>query len=671
MPDIFISYKKEERQVAAQLATRLTEAGYDVWWDAALLAGDRFEDEIASVLRASRAVIVLWSKRSVASDWVKAEAETARAQKKALPAVIDDVPMDSLPLLFRGIHAVRLEDWSGDEKHPGYSELMASVAERLGAASGPVLSAPQAEAKLAENVSEAEIWSAVASSADQSAAEYRAYLKQFGPNARFAELAEIRIARLEEREKEDKLETKRIRRKWAPAIVLPLLALLIIAGAGATLWLRGDFNEWLIPQPTREAAARCAKWSASARLEWRTTLPALEDNSAADCELAEATWPNNGDYKAMLAMVRVVQGADRADDGIALARKSIDLGSALGNYVMGVMYNYGLKLAIDLSRAATYYQTAYKLGSADAAGRLCYMAENNGLTLPFSATLDEIYALCSASNDKGSAIGQGMMGYIYEYGDFGKPVDDIKAAEFYTKAAEQGNPLAKIQLGSVLIRGTGIKRDPVRAVSLFEEAMALGYPEAMRWLAIAHELGLGVEPDIPYAGQLYDKANLRLDTVSHYLLGYTPNENDDRGDFTRRELGRLSNEQSMPVGQRVLAVMQQFGIYVAQNRDLSFATLAKCKDANTFCQLVLGAFHRFGPQQYFDNALSVELFEKAAAAGEMHAQYQMAQLYEIGDGVPVDLARARELYQLALAQGYEQAASDLDRLDRAGNSTKL
>src|SRR4051794_12305986 len=84
MPDIFISYKKEEREVAALLATRLTEAGYDVWWDDALLAGERFEDEISTVLDESRMVVVLWSAQSVKSDWVKAEAESARQQKKAL-----------------------------------------------------------------------------------------------------------------------------------------------------------------------------------------------------------------------------------------------------------------------------------------------------------------------------------------------------------------------------------------------------------------------------------------------------------------------------------------------------------------------------------------------------------------------------------------------------------
>jgi TPR repeat protein len=665
MPDIFISYKKEERPTAALLATRLTEAGYDVWWDAALLAGDRFEDEIASVLGSSHAVIILWSKKAIASDWVKAEAETARAQKKALPAVIDELPVDELPLLFRGIHTVRLQGWSGEADHAGYTELMASVVERLGNAAGPELSPPQAEAKLAQSAGEAEVWAAIAESKDPSAAEYRAYLKQFGTSARFAELARIRVARLEQREMEQKGQTAqpmRVRRNWLPAIALPLVALLIIAGVGGWLWQHGDLEwvgEMFISQDKKDMAQACAHWSKSAELEWPKTLPGNVDAIIDDCETAEETWPDDGDYKAMLAMVRVVQG--HTDQGMTLARKSIEQNSALGNYLMGVMYDYAIGVAFDLEQAAAYYQAAYALGSADAAGRLCFMAEDHDGALPYPTTKSAIYALCTASSDMGSAIGQAMMGYIWEYGDFGKPIDDIKALEFYSKSAEQGNPFAKVQLGALLIRGIGVKHDPSRAVTLFEDVVELGYPEAMRWLGIAHELGVGVEQDIPRAGQLYDQADRRGDTVATLLLGFTPHGGNS-GYFIQREFDRLATDQTTVVGRRILAAMQQFGLYAPQNSKQSFATLSRCVDTSVFCQLVTGLFRRFVPG-YVDGPLSVEMFERAAASGEMHAQYQLGNLYERGDGVPLDLDKAREYYRLAVAQGLSEAAEDLARLN--------
>ena len=61
MADVFISYKREERDVAENLARALTAQGYSVWWDVDLLPGDRFANEIEAVIKRAKAVIVLWS----------------------------------------------------------------------------------------------------------------------------------------------------------------------------------------------------------------------------------------------------------------------------------------------------------------------------------------------------------------------------------------------------------------------------------------------------------------------------------------------------------------------------------------------------------------------------------------------------------------------------------
>src|SRR5262249_5871480 len=143
MPDIFISYKSEERAFAERLATRLTEAGYDVWWDAALLAGQRFEDEIARVLREARVAVILWSRLAVQSNWVKDEAADALSQGKALPAIIDDITHDALPLTFRRVHTPRLTGWDGDVEHPGYRDLFEAIARLAGAAQGRKLSSTE------------------------------------------------------------------------------------------------------------------------------------------------------------------------------------------------------------------------------------------------------------------------------------------------------------------------------------------------------------------------------------------------------------------------------------------------------------------------------------------------------------------------------------------------
>ena len=42
MTDVFISYAREQRSLAEQLAEGLNAARYDVWWDERLSAGQVF-----------------------------------------------------------------------------------------------------------------------------------------------------------------------------------------------------------------------------------------------------------------------------------------------------------------------------------------------------------------------------------------------------------------------------------------------------------------------------------------------------------------------------------------------------------------------------------------------------------------------------------------------------
>lgn len=77
--DILISYKSEDRPIAERFATALSAAGWVVWWDHHIVAGDAYRKVIAQKLAVAKCVVVLWSKRSVESDFVLDEA--GRAQR--------------------------------------------------------------------------------------------------------------------------------------------------------------------------------------------------------------------------------------------------------------------------------------------------------------------------------------------------------------------------------------------------------------------------------------------------------------------------------------------------------------------------------------------------------------------------------------------------------------
>ena len=98
MADIFISYKQEERALAAALAEDLEVSGYSVWWDTRLVGGPSFRTQILRQLNMSHAVIVIWTPASVLSEWVLDEADHAAADRKLIPVRVHDLEIRAIPL---------------------------------------------------------------------------------------------------------------------------------------------------------------------------------------------------------------------------------------------------------------------------------------------------------------------------------------------------------------------------------------------------------------------------------------------------------------------------------------------------------------------------------------------------------------------------------------------
>ena len=128
-PDIFISYSREDRPAARHFAECFTRAGFDVWWDAALRSGETFDEVIEKELRAAKAVVVLWSPRSVASRWVRAEATLADRFNKLVPVIIESC---NLPIIFELTHATDLSDWTGDETDARWATLTEDIRRLVG-----------------------------------------------------------------------------------------------------------------------------------------------------------------------------------------------------------------------------------------------------------------------------------------------------------------------------------------------------------------------------------------------------------------------------------------------------------------------------------------------------------------------------------------------------------
>jgi TIR domain len=127
MSDIFISYNSSDRLKAQALGSRLEEEGWSVWWDRKIPPGQSFSQVLEEALNSAKCVVVLWSKTSVASDWVQNEAAEGKRRGILVPAFIEDT---APPFEFRRIQAANLVDWdketSGNEL-PQFLEAVRNI----------------------------------------------------------------------------------------------------------------------------------------------------------------------------------------------------------------------------------------------------------------------------------------------------------------------------------------------------------------------------------------------------------------------------------------------------------------------------------------------------------------------------------------------------------------
>lgn len=131
MSNLFLSYASEDRDRVRPLADLLAQAGHSVWWDQRLNPGAEFQQEIDTALAQADRVLVLWSRQSIASSWVQAEASEGLERGILMPILLEDVKP---PLPFRQRNAARLTHWQDDPDDPEVRRLLRGIEDQTGPA---------------------------------------------------------------------------------------------------------------------------------------------------------------------------------------------------------------------------------------------------------------------------------------------------------------------------------------------------------------------------------------------------------------------------------------------------------------------------------------------------------------------------------------------------------
>lgn len=130
-----------------------------------------------------------------------------------------------------------------------------------------------------------------------------------------------------------------------------------------------------------------------------------------------------------------------------------------------------------------------------------------GVTAAYSETLDNLsfdrkLRLAKAGDEEA----QVAVARAYESGEE-IDVNKAEAADWYRKAADQGNPVAMFGLARLISQGApGVEKSPELAAKLYETAARQGHVEAQNWLGYCYQHGLGIQQSDASAIEWYTKA---------------------------------------------------------------------------------------------------------------------------------------------------------------------
>jgi adenylate cyclase len=126
--DIFVSYSRADKARVVPLVAAFEAQGWSVWWDPEITPGDEFDKLIGAELEAARAVVVVWTRSSVESRWVKGEARDAADREILVPVRFENA---RLPIDVRSIHTTEMDGWGESRDSVPFQALCAALESKL------------------------------------------------------------------------------------------------------------------------------------------------------------------------------------------------------------------------------------------------------------------------------------------------------------------------------------------------------------------------------------------------------------------------------------------------------------------------------------------------------------------------------------------------------------
>jgi TPR repeat protein len=345
--------------------------------------------------------------------------------------------------------------------------------------------------------------------------------------------------------------------------------------------------------------------------------------------------------------------------------------------MLGIIYEEGKGVQVNLDTAYNYYTEAYGNGIDDAGYRLALMYLDG-----FGVTQDLIKAYClfTEISDKGHkdafiellALSFGLvfitsffffftsfnqfiacliysnnikmletaadLGYAtaqYQLGVYNQNqrISYDKALKYLTLAAKGGVTDAYYRLGMILEDFKRNVHSYSKAIHFYSEAIDNGHEYAMYRLARLYHLGKGVELDYEKAYNLYTRA----------------------ADLGHNESGRILNIANFSITYPCAEDVESTALKYPEDLKNSLLMIRFIAEkGNSNLQYRLGAFY-MNDRRHLDYVEAFKWYQMAASNENTDAVYQLGLLYEKGQGTVQDYRMSYRLYSQAKEKGHRES----------------
>jgi len=230
------------------------------------------------------------------------------------------------------------------------------------------------------------------------------------------------------------------------------------------------------------------------------------------------------------------------------------------------------------------------------------------------------------SAQQGNPLAQLQIARIYEYG-FEVPRDMSIAFNFYKKAAEQENLEAQTRLGRCYANGEGVQKDEKEAYKWLRRSAEQGYSPGQVELGLCYELGKGVSKDEREAEKWYKKAaSVKIGDLS--------------------SLEALSNIDVFlaPGG-------AEFGLKRLSDKKQFILSLKSAEKGEASAQVKVGHYCELGEGTDKNNKEALKWYLLSAEQENVEAYCYLGEFYQKGIEVPRDETKAANMFLKAATKG--------------------